>query len=351
MHDAFRRLETLDVDDPTEPLVEAGVAVRIDGPSVDRPSAYERVLARLVGAARGSLDGLAFAVVTGDVAFERSPWLVELRDGDQIFRAHLEATVAGFDPELLLLLNTVLEHRERPQRAALIAPADADELTPAIVAVVASPEELTQLRRNGITTSHDTPHPRLRQTSPGRYEDRMHDRPLGTEGLADALAKLLPFEPDEVTGLVAEWIDDVSSALRSDSRTIKCPWLGRFALQRRTGVEDTDPAARAPTRRLDLPDVRFTPGRVLRTRLDPANADEEEATISVGPRTVPEALAELLARRQFDAVYVPGLGKFVLSAYRERIGRDPSTKQPVAIPSRSMVHFAPSVRLLESLAP
>ena len=346
MDEVFRLLSTVDAEDPVEPLIEAGVALQIDPRGVGSPSAYERVLARIVGVAGGALDGIAFSLSPGDAQFENSPWAVELRDGDRTYRAHLHASWNRFDPELLLLLNCVLEGRDRDERAILVSDGEPDDPDAPLTIVVAESTARHLMREAGLLVAHDQTHPRVRQVAPDRFEDRMHDRPLTAEAFPEAVAALLPHAAGEDPSTMVEaWVEEVSTALCRGDGSIKCPWLGRFHVQPRSGAEQTDPVARVPTSPVGSPEVRFTPGRVLRERLDPDGPSDEEATVSGGPRRVPEALAELLARRRHDAVFVPGLGKFVLSTLRERIGRDPVTGETIAIASRSMVHFAPSLSL------
>lgn len=346
MDEVFRLLSTVDTEDPLEPLLEAGLALRLQPQGICTPSGYERALGRITRIARGALDDLSLSLCPGDPQFASSPWAVELRDGDRTYRAHLHASWNRFDPELLLLLNCVLDGRGREERVVLVSDGEADEPEAPLTIVVAGAAARNAMRDADLLVGHEQTHPRVREVAPGRFEDRMHDRPLAAEDFPEALTALLPHAAaEDSTALVAAWVDEVSAALCSDEGTIKCPWLGRFHVQVRTGTEETDPVSRAPTNPVGTPEVRFTPGRVLRERLDPNNPGDEEATVSGGPRRVPEALAELIARRRHDAVFVPGLGKFVLSTLRERIGRDPVTGKTVAIASRSMVHFAPSLSL------
>ncbi|THF60933.1 HU family DNA-binding protein [Pseudothauera rhizosphaerae] len=63
-----------------------------------------------------------------------------------------------------------------------------------------------------------------------------------------------------------------------------------------------------------------------------------------------DAIVEHLATGGRDAT-LPGLGKLKLSARITRTGRNPQTGEPVQIPARVVVKFAPAKALTDAINP
>lgn len=182
------------------------------------------------------------------------------------------------------------------------------------------------------------------EIKPNVFLDKNFPRkPLRAEHCVTELANAMNIAVEKATHQLSEFVAPIIELAHkgSDHDEVKQVGFGRFTMRvtearlgrhPRTGESIAPPSSRPMT---------FKPAFLAKEATDANDATAN----SVGNQPLARALAQLLECKDYDAVEVSSLGRFIRKEKKERMGRNPRTGEEIVVPGRVVVELRPTRHL------